>query len=232
MGAADKDVPMTRDLCRSVLPTGLAIIAYALAFIGCVQCNVIKFTSTDSSNVRGVGLDHPITVQFGFWSHEDVNFYMDSRSNYTYAVLSCTKYDDDINIESKWMAAGVFSILPLIIVGLNFILMCVKKCGDTDRWFTCVAYLLAFLFQGLSLLFLDTSACKNNPIVEGISDKIIGLTFQETCSISTGMKCIISAMVFCLVPAFASAESYWARMQKDKKGIPITEPLIGDSVLY
>eukprot|EP00571_Detonula_confervacea_P000465 CAMPEP_0172316750 /NCGR_PEP_ID=MMETSP1058-20130122/29371_1 /TAXON_ID=83371 /ORGANISM="Detonula confervacea, Strain CCMP 353" /LENGTH=214 /DNA_ID=CAMNT_0013031149 /DNA_START=80 /DNA_END=721 /DNA_ORIENTATION=- len=214
MAAADDDVPITRELCRSVMPTGFAIIAFALAFIGCVQCDVIKFTSTS-------GFEQPITVQFGFWSHEDIGFYT-TNDGTSYMVLSCTRYSQDVDIDSKWKAAAAFSILPLIIGGIHFLLMTVAKC-TVNHWYDCIFFLLSFLFQGLSILFLDSNACKNNSVIAGITDNYLGdeLAFQETCSMSTGMKCIIASMVFWGLATLTSADAYRAKKQKEEIDAPL-----------
>lgn len=216
---------------QSVAPTGFAVIAFALGFIGCVQCNVIKFTST---SIDGFESDRPLTIQFGFWTHEDLQIYeySDTNTNGTYAVLSCTTYDD-LNQESMWKAAAAFSFLPLILGGILFIFMCCKtyKIGSASvSWADSIVYIIAFLFQGLSIMFLDTTACRDNPVINDISDKFNGLTFQDTCSISTGMRCIISSTVFWFLAAFASAYAYKSKLKNNNT--PITQPLIGDSVLY
>jgi len=133
-----------------------------------------------------------------------------------------------------WKAAAIFSFLPLILGGILFIFMCCKtyKIGSASvHWADSIVYIIAFLFQGLSIMFLNTSACKDNPVINDISDKFNGLTFQDTCSISTGMRCIISAVVFWFLAAFASAYAYKSKLN-NKDSIPITKPLIGDSVLY
>lgn len=224
MTAADDDVPITRELCRSVLPTGSAAIAFALAFLGCVQCNVIKFTSTS-------GLDEPITIQFGFWTHEDLELYsyQDSSTSGTYIVKSCTHYGDDVDIDQTWKASAAFSILPLIIGGIEFLWMAMQRC-KAEHWFDCIAYLLAFFFQGLSLLFLDSNACKNNTIIRDISYNSFRseITFPDTCSISTGANLIIASMVFWALAAFASADSCMAK--KKKEDAALTEPLIEDTL--
>ncbi len=193
----DEDVPITRDLFRSVLPTAFAIIAFALGFIGSVQCNVIKFTSTS-------GFDgEPVTVQFGFWSHESVDFYFatdeSSGSTTGFMVTTCTGYDQDVDIDAKWKAAAAFSILPLIFGGIDFVWMCVAKC-TVNHWFDCIAFLLAFFCQSLSILFLDSNACKNNSVIQSIEETPFreNVTFQETCSMSQGMRCIVAACCFSL----------------------------------
>jgi len=79
--SADEDVPITRELCRSVAPTGFAVIAFALGFIGCVQCNVIIIKFTSTSRIDGFESDKPLTIQFGFWTHEDLQIYEYSDTN-------------------------------------------------------------------------------------------------------------------------------------------------------
>jgi hypothetical protein len=56
------------------------------------------------------------------------------------------------------------------------------------------------IFQGLTLLFLDSAACKANPLLDGLGSII----FQGTCTISTGAKCFISATVFWAAAAVSS----------------------------
>lgn len=210
--SANDDVPMSRELCRAVAPTGCAIIAFALSFIGCVQCNAIKFTSTS-------GFDNPVTIQFGFWSHEDVEF-LYGQSGTAYMVKSCTSYQD-VEIDTRWRVAAIFSILPIVIGGIDFLYIAVKKC-TLNHVFDCVAFLLAFLFSALSLMFLDSSACKNNTVISSITSKFQdNVTFQETCSMSTGMNGILAASCFWFVAAFASADAIMAKRMKG--AAPVTD---------
>jgi len=221
--AAEDDIPITRELCRSVMPTGFAVIAFLLAFIGSVQCNAIKFTSTS-------GFNDPVTIQFGFWAHEDVSFYYNTEGTY-YMILSCAGYSSDVDIDTKWRAAAAFSLVALILGAIDFIGMCIARC-TSNHLFDCILFLLACFFQGLSLLFLDSNACKNNSVIQEISDTTFreDVTFPDTCSISTGAKCIIAATVFWGLAAFASADAYRAKRQKEDEqtGLeePLTEPLM------
>lgn len=216
---ADKDVPITTELFRSVMPTGFALTAFSLSFLGAVQCNAIKFISTS-------GFEEPVTVQFGFTSHEDVSFFYSAEEDYRYVVKSCVDYSPEVDIDTKWKAATAFSILPLCLGGFSFLWMVAEQCSLNPHWFDCVVYLLAFFFQGLSLLLLDSNACKNNSVIQAISDAPYhdGVTFPERCSISTGMKCIISAIVFWFLAALTSVDTYMAKRKREDA--PLTEPLI------
>ena len=225
--SANNDVPVTKDLFRSVMPTTFGVVAFVLSFICTVGCDAIKFSSTSGSAV---------TVEFGFWTHEGLDLYQDTDGD-NYAIVSCTGYSDDVQMDSIWKASAAFSVIPLILGGLVFIGKCCTACSNQYHCFDSVGYLLAFLFQGLSLLFLESDACKSNPVLEQIETSNSTLqgdiAFQETCSASTGMKCAIAATVFWLLAAFASAQAFWVKKQKEYPPLSQTEPfLIGESVMY
>lgn len=56
------------------------------------------------------------------------------------------------------------------------------------------------IFQGLTLLFLDSVVCKANPLLNDVG----GFIWPDTCAISTGAKCFISATVFWIAAAISS----------------------------
>jgi hypothetical protein len=62
-------------------------------------------------------------------------------------------------------------------------------------------FLLTAIFQGLTLLFLDSTVCKANPLLHDLGGTIV---WPDTCTISTGAKCYISATVFWIAAAFFS----------------------------
>ena len=74
------------------------------------------------------------------------------------------------------------------------------------------------LFEGLSLLFLSSNACKNNVLVREMSNSPIrdDVAFEETCSLSAGAKCVISSCVFFFLAAVTSADTYRAK-KKDER---------------
>ena len=89
-------------------------------------------------------------------------------------------------------------------------------------------YLLMAIFQGLTLLFLDSAVCKaeTNPLLsEGGS-----LSWPDTCAISSGAKYFISATVFWVAAAVSSfkeqkaLEEELAEMDPDLQSGLLSDP--------
>ena len=147
---------------------------------------------------------------------------------------SCFKYPDYIELDSKWKAARAFSILTLTFAVSVVILNIASSCGDPDkpskRWLEAPLLLLTTLCQGLSLLLLSSDACLDNQMVQNVSivdSPLRDVTFQETCSIGTGTKCLISATVFYFfssVFAFLGTKAEKEERQSEVEA-GLTEPL-------
>ena len=77
------------------------------------------------------------------------------------------------------------------------------------------------------LLLLSSKVCKSNPLVE-----FGNVEWQETCSMDTGAKCTISAMVFWFVAAVTSSALQDAkRVEMEEREIEndsttLTEPFV------
>ena len=207
------------------MPTGLAACAFALSFMGMVTCQGVKFISTS-------GFDEPISVHFGFWSHESVGFYHNSEGD-KYMVLSCSSYEDywghrgGVDIDPTWKAAAAMSILPLIFGGVAFLWMCAAKC-KLNHLFDIAAFGLAFICQNLSLLILHSNLCNNNSIIQDIENTPFrsDVTFEDRCSLSTGMNCIIAATVLWFLALLCSIDAYSAK--KEDEPLSLTQPLINN----
>ena len=112
--------------------------------------------------------------------------------------------------------------------------LCVACAPNPDSYSTGIGgrvaplYLLTAVFQGLTLLFLNSKACTNNPLVQFGS-----LDWQETCSISAGAKCFISAMVFWFAAAVSSVYEQKAFEDEQRREVvdpdSLTEPLTRNS---
>ena len=114
--------------------------------------------------------------------------------------------------------------------------MNIASSGDPDkpskRWLEAPLLLLTTLCQGLSLLLLGSNACLDNQMVRNVSivDSPLILrdvTFQETCSIGTGTKCLITATVFyfmSFVFAVLGTKAEKAERQSEVEA-GLTEPL-------
>lgn len=146
-------------------------------------------------------------------------------------------YPDGTAIDSNWRAAKAFSILPIIFGGLALVYMLKVAC-DRDKMISStlnctnsIVYLLATLSQGLSLLFLSSNACTSNILIGELSTSPIGdaVTFEETCSMATGAKCVISATVLWFLAAVGSADAY--RYARDDERVVHMHPRFMDEPL-
>ena len=186
-------------------PTTHAKIAFYIH--PCSLLVFLKFTST------AFGTSRPITVEFGIWYYESLAAISTTDGNYI--VEYCQAYPDTVEIDASWKAARAFSVLVFIfsciIVGTLLYESCFPA-GAGHSLGRCMPplYLLVAIFQGLTLLFLDSAACKANPLLDGLGSFI----FQDACTISTGAKCFISATVFWAAAAVSSYIEQKAREEE------------------
>ena len=153
-----------------------------------------------------------------------------------FVMESCHQYPDYIDLDSTWKAARVFSILTLVfallVVFLNTLHSCASDLEKTKtRWLEAPMLLLTTLCQGLSLLLLSSSACKNNQMVNeltNVESPLRDIDFQDTCSISTGSKVFISATVFYFLSACHAYFGFKAEKKERELEIEagLVEPLI------
>lgn len=151
---------------------------------------------------------------------------------------TCHKYPSDVEIDSNWKAARAFSTLALIFGGVylfrNLIAGCISPLRRASRS-EAPAFLLACFSQGLSLLLLNSSLCKDNDLMRQLQSDAtslgnVGMNFPQTCSINTGAKCAISAIVFWALAACSSSMAQVAE-RKEMDNNATTEPLIPDENL-
>jgi len=65
-------------------------------------------------------------------------------------------------------------------------------------------YLLTAISQGLTLLLLNSNACKGETLVDIAGIAMQDYSFPETCSMATGAKLVVSATSFWGAAAVAS----------------------------
>merc|ERR1711971_944334 len=123
-----------------------------------MRCNFIKFTDTS-------GTSDPISLQFGIWYYRFWSLV--TSVDGTFIFESCHEYPDFVDLDASWKAARAFSALAAIFGIAIFLSSIVSSCVSSARdalvhgWMA-PAYLLTATFQGLSLLLLNSNACKNN----------------------------------------------------------------------
>ncbi len=125
--------------------------------------------------------------------------------NLTQILWYCQGYPDTVVIDASWKAARAFGILVfifscIVVAALLYTSCFPARAGIKFGRLMPPLYLLMAIFQGLTLLFLDSTACKANPLLSGLGSFV----WPETCAISTGAKCYISATVFWAAAAFSS----------------------------
>lgn len=212
-------------ICYSILTSVLAATAFLLCWASSFGCNFLSFTST-------TGFTQPLTVTFGIWSYQ---FWTIATSVGGSVIFeSCHKYPSDVHVDPAWKAARAFSTLALIFGGMylfkNLISGCVAPLRQASRSESS-AFLLACIFQGLSLLLLNSSLCNDNVLLGELQSDAYGLgnvemVFPDTCSMSKGAKCAISAIVFWALAACTSSMAQVAERKEADNNNAAMEPLI------
>lgn len=201
----------------ALLTSIFGFTAFILMWIGSVRCNFVKFTDTADSSV---------TREFGIWYYQSWATIFSSDG--TFIVKTCQSYPDSATLDASWKAARAFCVLAFIFAIIVIIIKtCIACSSDPDKGYsgTSVAplYLLTAVFQGLSLLFLNSNACKNNDLASWS-----GIVWSNKCSIAAGAKCIISATVFWAAAALSSfqEEKVLKEEQNERvQPVSLTEPL-------
>lgn len=156
-----------------------------------------------------LGSSSPLTIEFGIWYYQSVAAV--STTGGTYLVEYCQVYPDTVVIDASWKAARAFGVLVFIFSCIVLAALLYTSCLPTRAGikfgrFMPPLYLLLAIFQGLTLLFLDSTACNANPLLEGLGSFV----WPDKCVISTGAKCFVSATVFWAAAAVSSFYEQWA----------------------
>eukprot|EP00550_Attheya_septentrionalis_P012306 CAMPEP_0198302976 /NCGR_PEP_ID=MMETSP1449-20131203/56649_1 /TAXON_ID=420275 /ORGANISM="Attheya septentrionalis, Strain CCMP2084" /LENGTH=240 /DNA_ID=CAMNT_0044005455 /DNA_START=672 /DNA_END=1394 /DNA_ORIENTATION=- len=167
-------------------------VSVILSFLANISCSAVSFYSP---------LLGGTTMQFGVYSRKGTVpwFY----GNDLYVSSACINYDgDDMNPDAKWKTAKAFTIFALVFGSL---LPCVS-CFMPNLYKPIGAcMLLVCLFQGLTMLILDSNLCKNNSVINDINNEIPDIAaderFPTECSRDWGFNSNIACVVFWFVTA-------------------------------
>ncbi|KAL3787077.1 hypothetical protein HJC23_011761 [Cyclotella cryptica] len=181
----------------------LGLTAWFLSLFGGVYCKFLSNMVTASTSP-----DEPITLNLGIWYYQ--GYYVANSTDGTVVYELCRSYPDDMNIDTKWRSARAFSTLALMVGGFVTIWAMYSGCSTPSKTLYRVGgilFMLTCLFQGLVLLFLNSSACSNNTLTDKLQEEmpVIDITAEDTCDMTAGAKCTIAATVlwFCAaIPAF------------------------------
>ena len=150
-------------------------------------------------------------------------------------MKTCDSYPDSISLDDSWKAARAFSILAFIFGFITLVINLAAACARPDNAKAVIGpgYTLTCIFQGLNLLFINSNACKNNTLVKELNDPsspMKDIYFQDACSISTGAKFIIAAVVLYFVASILScvarAEEKEEERPQEGQGDSLTDPFL------
>ena len=148
--------------------------------------------------------DRDFRLFVGLWSYrtqEKVEF-----NGNTYMRTVCEYYDEldyDYDKDSRWRTVMAFSIMAPVLGGILLFCSCLAPCFSVNpaQWkLGGIFCLVVSIFQGVTLLSLQSDICLENPAVgflESIpgSNQILG-TFPDECSWAAGFRLSITAVVF------------------------------------
>lgn len=193
---------MARPTFASVLPGIIAACAFLTSMFAGLYCKFISFTSTSGGN-------NPITLYFGIWYYQGWSV-VDTAVQGTVVLETCYNYPDGTDFDAPWKSAKAFSTMTLIIGGLVTFWVLFLACFFPSKMVFNKAgglvFLICCLFQGLSILFLNSNACHDNALLESLNAQLpnVDLTFQSSCSMGPGAKCAIAGTVLWFVAAVLS----------------------------
>jgi len=217
----------------SLLSSIFATVAFFLSWSSVYNCNYVQFTTIQ---------DTSLSLGFGLFSHSWYAVSIPLGGSVVFQA--CIGYGSTA-IDGSMKAARILSILALVIGGIFFFRNIIGGCVNPNkRAYTRsegVAYLSACLFQGLSLLLLNSpTVCTNNQLIHQLQSELdsrenIQIEFNDTCTLSTGARCCIAAIVFWFLAALASCQATSAEERKGENngggGENLREPLVPDNLL-
>lgn len=197
---------MARPTFLSMLPGIIAAFAFIVSLFGGAYCKFLSFTSTSRESTGGV--ESPITLYFGIWYYQGWQL-VNSATQGDIILETCYNYPDGMNIDSKWRTARAFSIITLVISGVVTFWALLASCiypSKQNYKAGGMIYILCCLFQGLTLLLLDSNACHNNSLITVLREQIPddSVTFQPSCSMAAGANCAIAGTVLFFVAGIAA----------------------------
>jgi hypothetical protein len=159
-----------------------------------LYCETFSFTDeNDSTNKVYVGV-------FGYRTKKKIEV-----GDKTFIQSYCANYDeltDDFgykyDVDSKWKTTKAFAIMSVTLGGIFLILGCIAPCCalSPGKWmFLGIMFILTCLFQGLTLLSLDSNICLDNPAANFLEERrFVGLEFPEECDWEAGFRLNIASV--------------------------------------
>jgi hypothetical protein len=172
-----------------------AAIALLCGAPGNLYCQTFSFTDENESSSN--------TVYVGVFSYRTTRA-VEIGGN-TFYQSYCANYDkltDDYgykyDVDSKWKTTKAFAIITVTLGGIFLILGCIAPCFTLSpgKWmFLGIMFMLLCLFQGLTLLSMDSNICLDNPAANFLEEQSsLGIEFPEECEWEAGFRLNIASV--------------------------------------
>lgn len=194
------------------IPGILAFLAAIFGTAGNLYCETVQFVQ-EEDNSDG----DPVVVYAGMWgfrTNDDVstrNIPTDPLSSepvcYGYHSLVTTGFDYDLDATARFVMA--FGIITPVIGGFALFLACLGPCCNvsSSRWRAMGGiFLVSGMFQGFTLAVLQSSICKDNPVLRYFEEYDLDFwsTFPRECKAYTGYYLSITAVVLWILAGMAA----------------------------
>jgi hypothetical protein len=194
-----------KDLVVGYLPAILATVAVICGVAANVYCETLQFPQVDGQATLLVGLfsyrvrDPDSEVWLDTWVDSSCRSYsyLDSELGFNY------------DIDAKVRIATGFALMAALVGGIATVFSFLVPCSGgryqkaSNRLAT--AFLLASVFQGLSLMIQSSSICTDNPVLQYLesNNQITRESFGEECEGAAGHRLNITSVVFWILAGLA-----------------------------
>lgn len=206
----------------AILSLVFIVVAFCCMWAGAMRCNFLKFDGVDENG-------EPFAMELGLWYYSFYTWVIQQSGSGLGAAFyrydTCNTYESYTQIDPTWRTAQAFAIITFIFGVFTLVTGCVSSCVTncfssengfvtTYGWQAPVCLFTA-LSQGLMLLMLASNACNSNVLIGLGGRQTWNATFNETCSLSTGAKLCISALVFWFCAAVTSFVAHRFEQEED-----------------
>jgi len=179
-----------RENKQTLIPVLLSSTAFILTLLSVTWCEYISFTE------KATGYE----ALYGIWYHSSTGPEESPLTGGTQIATRCVINPDNIFTDGKWKSAKSFSIICPVIGGVACVWVWFAQCFHSRGTWKCLAtiFLWCSLFSGMTLLFLGSNACSDNPILASQLGSIQNgnvAEFTDSCAMHWGAKCNIAATI-------------------------------------
>ena len=180
----------------------MAGVAFAFSLWGNTYCQSIDF----QVNELGKSLDFP-ALNMGLWAVRRKALYKyDPLFDDPFFAIgdACVSYPDGSNFDTKWNSAKALAITSWVVGGLVFCVILAMGCTPQLGRFAKpmgALLLVVTLFQGLTLLILNSEGCDSSKNPVFLEVPRLYLYYKDECTMGRGSKLNISSTVFWFVAA-------------------------------